>query len=389
MDIPLLDLKAQYNSIREEINQKVLEVISSQHFILGPEVEGLEREIADYSGIKFAVGVSSGSDALIIALMALGVGQGDAVVTTPFTFFATGGAISRLGANPVFCDIDEKTYNIDPEKLDELLKTKIEDQGNKAIKAILPVHLYGQCADMAQISVLAKKYALFVVEDAAQSVGAEYQIQREVKKACALGDLGMLSFFPSKNLGGYGDGGMVLTDNESLAEKLKILRVHGSRNKYFYDILGGNFRLDALQAAVLRVKLKHLDEWLQKRKERAARYDKLFIETGLVESDRVQIPDAVYKESGIENYHTYHQYVIRAETRGDLQKFLKEKGIPTAIYYPLPLHLQKCFADLGYGEGDFPVAEKAATEVLSLPIYPELKTEQQYFIVSSIKEFYS
>ena len=388
MDIPFLDLKAQYKSIQKEIDQKILEVISSQKFILGAEVENFEKEIAAYSGAKYAVGVSSGSDALISSLMALEIKQGDAVVTTPFTFFATAGAISRLGARIVFCDIDRVTYNINPDNLEMLLKKGSHRHGDSRIKAIIPVHLYGQCADMTPILALAERYDLFVIEDAAQAVGAEYPFPDGVKKASTIGDLGILSFFPSKNLGGYGDGGMVLTYKEDLALKLKLLRGHGSKNKYFNEIVGGNFRLDALQAAVLRIKLKYLDKWQQKRRENASYYNKLFKESGLVGENLIQLPEAVYRDSGVQDYHTYHQYVVRAKDRDDLKAFLKEKGIATAIYYPLPLHLQKCFADLGYKEGDFPESEKAASEVLALPIYPELTANQQEFLVTCIKKFY-
>lgn len=388
MDIPFLDLKAQYKSIRDEINQKILDVVSSQKFVLGSEVEDLEKEIAEYSSVKSGVGVSSGSDALIISLMAFDVGENDAVITTPFTFFATAGAISRLKARPIFCDIEEKGYNLDPEKFEELLRDHAKEQRSSSIKAVIPVHLYGQCVDMTPILDLAKKHGLFVIEDAAQAIGSEYPAPDGQKKACSMGDVGILSFFPSKNLGGFGDGGMVLTNDEQLAQKLKLLRVHGSRNKYFYDILGGNFRLDALQAAVLRVKLKHLDEWQRKRRERASYYDRIFTESGLVEEGQVQIPEALYRDSGTEYFHTYHQYVIRVRDRDKLQEHLNEKKVSTAVYYPLPLHLQKCFSYLGYKEGDFPVAEKAAREVLALPVYPELTTDQQDYVVSSINEFY-
>jgi len=388
MDIPFLDLKAQYKSIQKEIDQKILEVISSQKFILGAEVENFEKEIAAYSGAKYAVGVSSGSDALISSLMALEIKQGDAVVTTPFTFFATAGAISRLGARIVFCDIDRVTYNINPYNLEMLLKKGNHRHGDSKIKAIIPVHLYGQCADMTPILALAERYDLFVIEDAAQALGAEYPFPDGVKKASTIGDLGILSFFPSKNLGGYGDGGMILTYKEDLALKLKLLRGHGSKNKYFNEIVGGNFRLDALQAAVLRIKLKYLDKWQQKRRENASYYNKLFKESGLVGENLIQLPEAVYRDSGVQDYHTYHQYVVRAKDRDDLKAFLKEKGVATAIYYPLPLHLQKCFADLGYKEGDFPESEKAASEVLALPIYPELTANQQEFLVTCIKKFY-
>lgn len=388
MDIPLLDLKAQYQSIQDEINKKLLDVVSSQRFILGAEVESLEKEIADYIGARFAVGVSSGSDALIISLMSLGIGNGDAVLTTPFTFFASAGAIVRVGAIPVFCDIDEKTYNLDPNLIEDILNKKTIHQGNSKIKAIMPVHLYGQCSDMTAISEIAKKHALYTIEDAAQAIGSEYPTPQGIKKTCTLGDMGTLSFFPSKNLGGFGDGGMVLTNKKEWAEKLKILRTHGSRSKYYYDTIGGNFRLDAIQAAILRVKLKYLEEWLIKRQENASFYDRLFANSGLSDKAFIQTPEAVYKNSGVTRYHTYHQYIIRAKKRDELKEFLSEKGVPSAIFYPLSLHLQKCFADLGYKKGDFPKSEKAADEVLALPIYPELKPEQQEYIVSSINEFY-
>ncbi len=381
MGIPFLDLKAQYQSIKEEIDKKISEVVSSQRFILGAEVEGFERELAAYSQTSFAVGVSSGSDALIVSLMALEVGDGDEVITTPFTFFATAGAIARLKAKPVFCDIDEISYNISAEKLEELLEERFSRPGNAKIKALIPVHLYGQCADMTSILSLANKYDLFVIEDAAQAVGAEYPAPDGINRACSMGNLGILSFFPSKNLSAYGDGGMVLTNDEILASKMMLLRVHGGRDKYFYDILGGNFRLDALQAAVLRIKLRHLDDWGQKRREKASYYNRLFEESGLIKEGLVQIPVALYRDSGVQNFHIYHQYVIRANERDRLQEFLKEKGGAAAIYYPLPLHLQKCFAYLDYREGDFPVSEKASREVLALPIFPELTTEQQDFIV--------
>jgi len=388
MGIPFLDLKAQYQTIREEIDKKIMEIIASQNFVLGTEVESLEKDVAAYSGARHAVGVSSGSDALIISLMALDVEENDAVVTTPFTFFATAGAIARVKARPVFCDIEKRGYNLDPERLAELLETHSNKHGEPPIKAVIPVHLYGQCADMTPIVSLARKYDLSVIEDAAQAIGAEYPAPEGIKRACSLGDTGTLSFFPSKNLGGFGDGGMVLTDDEDLARKLKLLRVHGSRNKYFYDVIGGNFRLDALQAAVLRVKLRHLEEWQRKRIEKASYYDRIFRESGLGEEGLVQTPEALYKDSGAANFHTYHQYVIRAKNRDSLMKFLNDKGVNTAIYYPLPLHLQKCFAYLGYKEGDLPMAEEAAHEVLALPIYPELTSDQQDFIVSSIRAFY-
>ncbi len=389
MNIPILDLKAQYETIREEVDAKVLGVMASQNFVLGAEVKSLEEEIAAYSGVKFAVGVSSGSDALIISLMALGIGSGCSVITTPFTFFATAGAISRLAARPVFCDIDERTFNIDSESVEAALQKERRAGRLARVKAILPVHLYGQCADMTPLVRLAKRYGLWLVEDAAQAIGSEYRTPKGILKAGAMGTMGTLSFYPSKNLGGYGDGGMVLTDSKRLADKLRVLRTHGGVGKYHYKILGGNFRLDALQAAILRVKLPHLDDWQRKRRERAAGYDLKFGETGLEKAGLITTPAAVYKDGGPEGYHTYHQYVIRARNRNRLQAFLKEKGVGTSVFYPLSLHEQECFSYLGYRRGDFPVSERAAREVLALPMFPELTEEQQDYVVASIREFYA
>ena len=389
MKFPLLDLKAQYRSIEKELKERVSEVLDSQMFILGAEVKALEEELSAYVGAKHAIGVSSGSDALIISLMALQVGPGDSVVTTPFTFFATGGAIARLGAKPLFCDIEPNTFNIDTVKLAELLEIEIEKKGNSQIKGIIPVHLYGQCVDMKSIQSLAEKYDLFVLEDAAQAVGSEYLMDSEVKRAGTLGDLGILSFYPAKNLGACGDAGMVLTNDQTFLDRMRLLRVHGSSNKYMYDILGGNFRMDAIQATVLRVKLKHLDSWIMGRQQKAARYETLFSSAGLVEKGLIQTPEAVYRNAGLKYFHTYHQYVIRTDDRDDLQRFMREKGVPSAIFYPMPLHLQKCFAYLGYREGDFPESEKATSEVLALPIYPELSEENQDYVVTTIKDFYA
>jgi len=388
MNIPMLDLKAQYASIQEEINAKVLEVLSSQNFILGAEVKALEEEIAAYSGTRFAVGVSSGSDALIVSLMALGIGSGDAVITTPFTFFATAGAVARLGARTIFCDINPETFNIDPSCLEEVLVDLRKTRGLNQVKAILPVHLFGQVADMDSIMKLAQTYGIRVVEDAAQAIGSEYPGRRGIRRAGSIGSMGTLSFYPSKNLGGCGDGGMVLTNSARLAKTLRTLRVHGGIGKYYYKLLGGNFRLDALQAAILRVKLRHLDEWQEKRRERAAHYDQKFAASGLTMARMIQPPVAVYKESGARNFHTYHQYVIRAKGRNELQAHLKKNGVGTSVFYPLSLHQQECFRSLGYKRGDFPASEKAAKEVLALPIYPEMTSEQQDFIVECIKEHY-
>jgi len=374
MHIPLLDLKAQYATIRDEIKPAIDEVLESQLFILGEKVIKLEEAVAKYSGSKFAVGVASGSDALLLALMALNVGYGDQVITTPYTFFATAGSISRLGALPVFVDIDPETYNISPQKIGECLNTI---PSKEKIKAIMPVHLYGQCADMDPILAIAREHGLPIIEDAAQAIGARYK----ERKAGSMGEFGCFSFFPSKNLGGFGDGGMVTTDNETLAEKVGILRVHGSKPKYYHKVIGVNSRLDALQAVALLVKIKYLDQWTAKRRKNADYYRERFQKNSLEEF--VGLPKVAEG-----NFHIYNQFVIRVNKRDELQKFLTQAGIGTEIYYPIPLHLQECFHYLGYKEGAFPESEKAARETLALPIYPELTITQQDYIVEKIKEFY-
>lgn len=376
MRIPLLDLKAQYATIKQEIRSAVDEVLESQYFILGPKVKELEQEIAAYSESPYAVGVSSGTDALLITLMALEVEPDDEIITTPFTFFSTAGVISRLKATPKFVDIDPVTYNMDPKKIESAL--------TRRTKALIPIHLFGQCADMDPILKTASSHNIPVIEDAAQSIGSQYKHQR----AGSMGTFGIFSFFPSKNLGGAGDGGMVVTHDSSLYDKLKILRVHGSRPKYFHKIVGGNFRLDALQAAVLLAKFKHLDVWSEARRQNALSYDKLFGQTDLIKNEYIEPPRAAYKDSGDPNYHIYHQYTIRARSRDKLQAYLQEQGIGTAVYYPMPLHLQDCFKELGYLKGDFPESEKAAESVLSLPIYPELTRTQQEYIVEHVSAFY-
>jgi dTDP-4-amino-4,6-dideoxygalactose transaminase len=388
MNVPSLDLKAQYLAIREEMDKKVLDILGSQGFVLGPEVESLEKELAALHGVGHGIGVSSGSDAILVSLMALGVGEGDLVVTSPFTFFATAGTIARLKARPVFCDIDEKSYNLSPESLGLLLRKKVMEKRNPRVKAIIPVHLYGQCAEMDAINDLAREYGLAVIEDACQAVGSEYPSKLGTKRACSLGTAGTLSFYPTKNLGGLGDGGMVLTNDGGLAAKVRALRVHGESRRYYYDAIGGNFRLDALQAAALRVKLRHFPDWQEKRRKRAEYYDRRLKEAGLPGGGFIALPHALYKNSGATNYHTYHQYVIRAKDRDALQAALKEKGVGTAVYYPLGLHMQKCFSELGYRPGDFPITEKACREVLALPMYAELKPEQQDHVVSCVAEFY-
>jgi dTDP-4-amino-4,6-dideoxygalactose transaminase len=370
MNVPLLDLKAQYLSIRGEIDAAMAEVVSGQHFILGPKVEECESKIAQYCSVAHACGVSSGTDALLIALMGEGIGPGDEVIVPDFSFFATAGSVIRTGAKPVFADIDPVTYNIDPGKLEQKITSKT--------RVVIPVHLFGQTADMDPITALAKKHGLLVIEDAAQAIGAEYRGRR----AGSLGDYGCFSFFPSKNLGAFGDGGMVTTNDPEKIEKLRLFRNHGAKPKYFHSVIGGNFRLDALQAAIVTVKLQYLDRWSEKRGENACLYDRLFGETELVRKGFIGLPKMV------QSRHIFNQYVIRAKRRDDLVQFLKEKGIGSEIYYPLPFHLQECFRPLGGRAGDFPQSEKAAKEVLAIPIYPELSKEQIESVVRAIQLFY-
>jgi dTDP-4-amino-4,6-dideoxygalactose transaminase len=376
MKVPLLDLKAQYLTIKEEIRSAIDEVLESQIFILGPKVEELEKSVAAYSQTKYGIGVSSGTDALLISLMAIDIQPGDEVITTPFTFFATAGVVARLKARPVFVDIDPVTFNIDPAKIEKAI--------TKKTKAIIPIHLFGQCAEMDPIMAIANTHGLSVIEDAAQSIGAEYKGRR----AGSIGHLGIFSFFPSKNLGGFGDGGMVVTNDEKLFDKIKILRVHGSRPKYHHKIVGGNFRLDSLQAAILSVKLKYLDGWSHGRQKNADKYDQIFKSSGLVEKGLAVPPRAVYKDGGDKNYHIYNQYTIRAKMRDELRVHLKNATIGSEVYYPLPLHLQECFKDLGYRRGDLPASEEAVGSVLSIPIYPELTAEQVDYIITTIVGFH-
>ena len=365
MNIPLLDLKAQYATIKAEIDAAITEVLESQHFILGPKVDQCERAIAAYSGCAHAIGVSSGSDALLACLMAENVGPGDEVITTPYTFFATVGVIARLGAVPVFVDIDPATYNLDPSQIPAKITAKT--------RAIIPVHLYGQMADMQAVMRVANEQGLVVIEDAAQAIGAEHKGHR----AGSIGHYGCFSFFPSKNLGAAGDGGMVVTNDAQRAEKLRVLRVHGSKPKYHHKIVGGNFRLDAVQAAIVFAKMPHLDEWSAARQRNAKRYDSLFAEAGLP----IGLP-AVMTER-----HVFNQYVIRVPRRNELQAYLQKRGVGTEVYYPVPMHLQECFAHLGYTAGAFPESERAARETLAVPIYPELSDSQARFVVDCIGEF--
>jgi dTDP-4-amino-4,6-dideoxygalactose transaminase len=310
--------------------------------------------------------------------MAIGVGPGDEVITTPYSFFATAGAVARLGAKPVLVDIDPKTYNIDPAKIGNAITPHT--------KAIIPVHLYGQCADMGPILDLAQRHKLKVIEDAAQAIGSEY---RDGRRAGSMGTVGCLSFFPSKNLGCLGDGGMVVTNDNDLAERIKVLRVHGGKPKYYHKMIGGNFRLDTIQAAVLNVKLNYLDDWTRRRQGNAQRYETLFLQSGLVQKRNARLPDPVYRESGAKHYHIYNQFVLRVDKRDELMAYLKEKGIGAEIYYPVPFHLQECFRYLGHKEGDFPESERAAKETMAIPIYPELTAEQQEEVVTAILGFYS
>jgi dTDP-4-amino-4,6-dideoxygalactose transaminase len=386
--VPLLDLQAQYETIRDEVRRAVDGVFDSQHFVLGAEVQALEEEIARYSQTKFAIGCASGSDALLLALMSCGVSADDEVITTPFSFFATAGAIARLGARPVFVDIEERTFNLDPSLVSAAITART--------KAIMPVHLYGQCTEMdplieigrsADIPVggspaslpLSHSHDIPIIEDAAQAIGAEDRGRR----AGSMGTIGCFSFYPSKNLGGAGDGGMLVTNDLEHARRLHMLRVHGEETKYHHKVIGMNSRLDALQAAVLRAKLPHLEEWTTGRQRKAQQYELMFADAGL--SEQVEVP---YVRSNAR--HIFHQFVIRVRDgrRNALREYLRERGVGTDVYYPVPLHLQECFAYLGYKEGDFPVAEQAAKETLALPVYPELTDEQQDHVVNMIAKFF-
>ena len=362
--VPLLDLKAQYADIRTDVDNAVRSVMESARFIGGPEVSGLEEEVARYSQVSHAIACASGTDALLLSLWALGVGPGDEVVTSAYSFFASAGTIANNGATPVFVDIDPRTYNLDPHRLEATFTPRT--------KAVVAVHLYGQCADMTAIRAICDQRKVFLIEDAAQAIGSEW----EGKRAGSMSDYGCFSFFPSKNLGGAGDGGMIVTQNPEYAERVRLLREHGSKPKYYHSMVGTNSRLDALQAAILRVKLRHLDRWSEARARNAALYDQLF------EGSRVGRP---YKDP--RTRHIYNQYVIRAPKRDELRQHLTERGIGTEIYYPVPLHLQKCFAMLGHKPGDLPHSEAAADETLALPIYPELTEEQIRYVAASVREF--
>jgi len=374
--VPFFDLSVQFKSIENEIKLAIDEVFQSQQFIMGPQVQALEKTIAQYCRTPYAIGIASGSDALLLSMMAIGIGTGDEVLLPPFTFFATAGAVSRLGATPVFVDIDQVTYNIDPSKIDEKITPRT--------KAIIPVHLFGQCADMDPLLKIAEKKNLFVIEDAAQALGAEYKpmAASEGRLAGQIGNFGCFSFYPTKNLGAFGDAGMIVTNNSELAEKVRLLRVHGSQPKYFHKAIGINSRLDTIQAAILLVKFKYLEKWTTERQKKAERYQLLF--QNLSSSiNGFKLPTIQYQ-----NRHIFHQYVIRVPERDRLRQFLTEEGIGTDIYYPVPLHLQECYSFLKYHRGDLPNSEKASEEVLALPIYPELTEDQQTAVVDCIKAFY-
>ena len=367
MNVPLLDLRSQFASIKNEVNAAIAEVLESQHFILGPKVEQCEKAVAEYSQCSHAVGVSSGSDALLVCLMAENIGPGDEVITTPYTFFATAGAIARLGATPVFVDINPVTYNLDV--------PQIQSRVTARTRAIIPVHLFGQVAEMDEVMRVADRHGLTVIEDAAQAIGAEYKGRR----AGSIGHYGCFSFFPSKNLGAAGDGGMVVTNDAHRAEKVRVLRSHGSKPKYHHKLVGGNFRLDAIQAAIVSAKLPHLDSWTSARQRNAKRYEDLFRKADLP----IGLPAVTT------NRHIFNQFVIRIQRRNELQAALQKLSIGTEVYYPVPMHLQECFAYLGHGVGSFPESERAAKETLALPVYPELSEPQVQFVADSVKEFFT
>lgn len=395
MHVPLLDLQLQYKELKEQIRPVIDEVTDSQQFILGERVSKFEQAICDYTGAAHAIGASSGTDALLLILMALGVGPGDAVITTPYTFFATAGCISRVGARPLFVDIDPESCNLCPEALEKYLTVscttdsegKLIAPTGESVRAIMPVHLYGLVAEMERIMELAKRHGLPLIEDAAQALGAEYPGKNGTVQAGAIAEFGYYSFFPSKNLGAFGDGGMAVCRDEAIAVRMRALRNHGMEQRYYHRMIGGNFRLDALQAAVLQIKLPYLDRWSSARRANAQFYRAEFARTGL---DKVlSLPTEPYAQSGAVNHHIYNQFVVRAPKRDALCKHLEANGIGHAIYYPVPLHLQECYSDLGYGPGDFPESERAAAETLALPIFPELTRDQQKAVVAAIAGFYA
>ncbi len=395
MRVPLLDLGEQYRALNEPIREAIDEVLASHRFILGPKVQAFEKAISAYCNVPHAVGVSSGTDAWLAILMALGIGPGDAVIITPYTFFATAGCIARVGARPLFADIDLETYNIRPSAIQEYVEKNCQaDSGGawrtnrgEKIRAIVPVHLFGLCCDMDALYEISQHFQLDLIEDAAQAIGAEFPFGESAAKAGTMGEVGFFSFYPSKNLGAAGDAGMIVCRDEALAKKLRAFREHGMEPRYFHHVIGGNFRLDEIQAAILDVKLPFLEKWAAARRAAADFYNAEFARAGLTE--KITQPAEPYRDRGLTNHHVFHQYVIRAPMRDALREHLGKREIETAIYYPLGLHEQKCFAYLGYKKGDFPEAERAARETLALPIYPEISREAQRFVVGAIADFYS
>jgi dTDP-4-amino-4,6-dideoxygalactose transaminase len=394
MRVPLLDLSEQYRTLAEPIRAVIDAVLASHRFILGPQVEAFEKAICGYCNTPHAIGVSSGTDALLAILMALGIRRGDAVITTPYTFFATAGCIARVGAKPIFVDIDPETYNISPSAIQEYIEkncqagsnSELKTRSGEKIRAIIPVHLFGLCSEMDPIHQISEHYQLDVIEDAAQAIGAEYQFGEKTAKAGTMGEAGFFSFYPSKNLGAAGDAGMIVCRDDQLAKELRIFREHGMEPRYYHRAIGGNFRLDEIQAAILAVKLPHLESWSAARRAAADFYRAEFSRAGLAK--KIVLPAEPYRKCGLTNHHIYHQYVVRTPMRDALREHLAKREIETAIYYPLGLHEQKSFAYLGYKRGDFPETESAARETLALPIYPEISREAQCYVVNSIAEFF-
>jgi dTDP-4-amino-4,6-dideoxygalactose transaminase len=393
MRVPLLDLSEQYRALSDEIRAATDEVLANQRFILGPKLAEFENAIAAYCGVPSAVGVSSGTDALLAVLMALEIGLGDAVITTAYSFFATGGCIARVGATPVFIDIDPETYNISAsalrryiEKHCQVTDGKLVNENRQLVRALVPAHLFGLCCDMKEMSAIAREHNLVLIEDAAQAIGAEFPLEKGFAKAGSIGDAGCFSFYPSKNLGAAGDAGLVVCHHPEFADRLRVCRQHGMEARYEHQFIGGNFRMDELQAAILKVKLPHLDKWSAGRREAAKFYTTEFERAGLRKN--LELPVEPYAKSGLTNHHIYHQYVIRTPQRDELREHLSKNEIETSIYYPLALHEQPCFEYLGYKPGDFPEAERAARESLALPIYPEIPREAQQYVVKCVAEFF-
>jgi len=395
MRVPLLDLGEQYRALGDSIREATNDVLASGRFILGPKVQAFEKAMCAYCDTTHAIGVSSGTDALLAILMALGISHGDAVITTPYTFFATAGCIARVGARPLFADIDPETYNIRPAAIRECIETNCQPdkdgtwktKNGEKVRAMIPVHLFGLCCQMDALGEIAERYRLVVIEDAAQAIGAEFPFRGSTAKAGTMGEMGLFSFYPSKNLGAAGDAGMVVCKDPEMAHRLRIFREHGMEPRYFHHVIGGNFRLDEIQAAVLALKLPYLEKWAAARRAAADFYSAELTRAAL--NEKITVPAEPYRDRGLTNQHVYHQYVIRAPLRDALREHLRKREIETAIYYPLGLHEQKCFAYLGYKRGDFPETERAARETLALPIYPEIHRQAQRYVIDAIAEFYS